>query len=284
MNNKQLVKDKFIDYVTSKEIDFLDNNKVNPYDDTTLFCPAGMQQFKSNFIDELYTGTISNIQSCIRMNDFDEIGDGTHLLSFDMIGLFSFKKMSVFDAVQFWLEFIDSLGIKLTHVTIHPERPEWRYFYPMNFNVIEDVECKWSDGQIGGYCTEFFVGDLEIGNIVNPLGTCIDVGFGLNRIAMLLGDQPETKLEALQQSAIKIIESGYKPSNKLQGYVLRKVLREIFVLGGSIDSEYFKHEIQRQQDILSKYNKLKHKHLGKPKEWFYDTFGINIDEINSWQV
>ena len=32
-----------------------------------------------------------------------------------------------------------------------------------------DNECLWSDGNIGGYCTEFYKNDIEIGNIVNTL-------------------------------------------------------------------------------------------------------------------
>jgi len=56
---------------------------VKSYDETTLFCPAGMQQFKSKFSDLNYKGTLSNIQPCIRLNDIDEIGDGTHLLYFN---------------------------------------------------------------------------------------------------------------------------------------------------------------------------------------------------------
>lgn len=34
-----------------KGIPFSLDNKVLSYDDTTLFCPAGMQQFKSQFKD-----------------------------------------------------------------------------------------------------------------------------------------------------------------------------------------------------------------------------------------
>ena len=50
----------------------MDDN-VKSYDDTTLFCPAGMQQFKSKFKDLSYKGTISNIQSCLRLNDREDI-------------------------------------------------------------------------------------------------------------------------------------------------------------------------------------------------------------------
>tara|TARA_Y100000389_G_C17417684_1_gene494736 strand:+ start:1114 stop:1443 length:330 start_codon:yes stop_codon:yes gene_type:complete len=94
-----------------KDIPFKLDDSVKSYDDTTLFCPAGMQQFKDKFKNPDNT-TIANIQSCIRLNDLEEIGDGTHMLHFRMIGLFSFGKMSLNEAVDFWVEFIRGyLGI-----------------------------------------------------------------------------------------------------------------------------------------------------------------------------
>ena len=87
------------------------------------------------------------------------------------------------------MEFIVGvLKIDVDYVTIHPDKlDEWRSLYDnYDVEVRADEECKWSDGDIGGYCTEFFKNDVEIGNIVNPLGTCIDVGFGLQRLNMFV--------------------------------------------------------------------------------------------------
>lgn len=50
-----------------------------------------MQQFKSLYSDANFSGTFANLQSCLRIGDLDEIGDGAHLLYFNMIGLFSFR-------------------------------------------------------------------------------------------------------------------------------------------------------------------------------------------------
>lgn len=268
-------------YCQTKGIDFQLNDKVNPYDDSTLFCPAGMSQFKSLFKDTNHTGTISNIQSCIRMNDFDEIGDSTHLLYFNMIGLFSFRQMTINQAIDFWMEFIMSeLKLKIDYVTIHPERGDWKAFYEKyNVEVRLDASCEWSDGEIGGYCTEFFINDVEIGNIVNPMGTCIDVGFGKERLEMFVNNKVINKEDTLKETILKIIDSGYKPSNLKQGYVLRKLLRELYKSGGKLDHQYFRDEITRQKKILEKYERLKDKYSYKPKDWWFDTHGINLDEI-----
>ena len=66
-------------FCKKKGIKFQLDENVKSYDDTTLFCPAGMQQFKDRFKNPDNT-TVANIQSCIRLNDLEEIGDGTHML------------------------------------------------------------------------------------------------------------------------------------------------------------------------------------------------------------
>jgi hypothetical protein len=71
-----------------------------------------MQQFKSLYADVSYSGTFANVQSCLRVGDLDEIGDGTHLLYFDMMGLFSFRQLSVKDAIDFWLSFLSMVGAR----------------------------------------------------------------------------------------------------------------------------------------------------------------------------
>ena len=273
-------------FCKDKGVEFQLDDTVCPYDNTTLFCPAGMQQFKGKFNSE-ETGTVANVQSCIRMNDLEEIGDGTHYLYFDMIGLFSFRSMSVQQAVDFWMEFLeDTLGIKVDYITIHPDKlEEWKSLYDnYDVEIREDEECKWTDGQIGGYCTEFYKDDVEIGNIVNPLGNCIDVGFGLQRLNMFVnGRNEETKEEILVLTCEKLLYSGYYPSNKEQGYVFRKLLRELYRTQSTWDNEHYQKEKQRQDKVIQRYNKdkVKAKYQGKSKEWWFDTMGVDIDFIES---
>lgn len=266
------------EFCKKKNISFKLDDKVNPYDNTTLFCPAGMQQFKEKFKDESYKGTTANIQSCIRMNDFEEIGDGTHLLYFNMIGLFSFREMKIEDAINFWLEFLqEKLKIKIDYITIHPDKiNEWSKFYP-GLKIQEDKECIWTDGEIGGYCTEFYVDGIEIGNIVNPLGNCIDVGFGLERLELIVNKKEKSKNEILKESILKIIDSGYKPGALKQGYVLRKLLKELIISGDKLDHIIFEQELKRQEQVIKTYNRLKNKHKDKSKEWWLASVGVDLD-------
>ena len=265
-----------------KGIPFKLDDSVKCYDNSTLFCPAGMQQFKEKYKNPDNT-TIANIQSCIRLNDLNEIGDGTHMLHFKMIGLFSFGKMTLNEAVDFWVEFIRGyLGIKIDYVTIHPDKFDtWKWLYERHHIPIKlDSECIWSDGEMGGYCTEFYHDDIEIGNIVNTMDKFIDVGFGFSRINYIINGKNElTKNDILVDAINKIIEAGFKPGPQKQGYILRKLLRQLCLGGGSIEHPFFTKEIERQEKAKDRYERLKDKHSDKSKEWWFDTHGIDLDEM-----
>jgi alanyl-tRNA synthetase len=277
------VREEYKKYCEEKGIPFESIESVKPYDESTLFCPAGMQKYKDTFSSTVCGITKANIQACIRMNDFDEIGDATHLLHFNMMGLFSFREMSVEQAIDFWMEFVEErLGLLVDNATVHPDKyNDWaRYHHAHALPVGKDEECKWSDGEIGGYCTEFYIGGVEIGNIVNPLGTCIDVGFGLERLQAIIDNTPAKSKEQSLIDAIQVIlDSGYKPGPKQQGYVLRKLLRALNKLGGTMDHPIFIAEQERAVKVWEKYERLRDKHPDKPKEWWYDTHGVDLEEV-----
>jgi alanyl-tRNA synthetase len=270
---------RYREFTKTKGIEFSEISSIRPYDQTTLFCVAGMQQYKPHFLDQSYVGTVSNSQSCMRLDDLDEIGDGTHSLHFEMLGLFSFRKMSLQETVDFWLDFLGELGIWPDHVTIHPDKMnEWKSLYPKDMTIMPDPDCTWSDGNVSGYCTEFYKDGIEIGNIVNPLGDCIDCGFGLGRLITVMGgDQSTGRMSVLKDGVQKLIESGYQPGNRGQGYVLRKLLRLIVEEGGVVDHPFFTGEVERQKRLQVLYERLKPKNLDKTPEWWFDTHGIVVE-------
>lgn len=254
---------------------------MQPYDDTTLFCPAGMQRYKKQFVDSSLIGqTVCNVQSCIRLNDIDSMGDGTHLGFFNMMGTFSFRHWSVQQTVDFWMNFLTKhLDIKVDYVTIHPDVLDWKLYHSVE--VKTDPECKWTDGEIGGYCTEFYVGGVEVGNIVNPLGICIDVGFGLERLESIVNPSvPKSKEQSLIDVITKIIESGYTPSHKRQGYVLKRLLKTLYQTGGSMNHPFFQKERERQLRMKERYKKLLPKNPNMSPEWWYDTHGISVGDLS----
>jgi alanyl-tRNA synthetase len=236
-----------------------------------------MQKYKSQFKDNSYKGiTVCNIQSCLRLNDLESIGDGTHLGYFNMMGTFSFRHWSVQQTIDFWMEFLTKqLSLKIDYVTIHTDKEEWKQYHSVDIKY--DNNCKWSDGEIGGYCTEFYVNDIEIGNIVNPLDTCIDVGFGLERIELILnGGKLKSSEEILKETILKIIECEYIPSHYQHGYILKKLLRILYKQKGFLDHPFFHKEVERQNKMKDNYSKLVKKYPDKTKEWWYSTHGIEL--------
>lgn len=275
-------------FCAERNIPFSLDDRLRSYDDTTLFCPAGMQQFKPLFKDKSINGlTKANVQSCLRLLDMDQLGDGTHFLHFHMMGLFSFRGMTVQEAVDFWLAFLSSVGISPDYFTIHPDKPEWAALYPGK-EVRQDEGCIWSDGELSGYCTEFYKDDIEIGNIVNIYGDCIDVGFGLERLEMVInGSHPDyrplSENDLLAGTITKLLSEGIIPGNKMHGYVLRRLMRLLHNKGGRLANEHFLREQERQEGLFKKYARLKDKHQDKSAAWWFDTHGIDLSLMSAKQ-
>lgn len=237
-----------------------------------------MQRWKPQFLDESFTGTFCNAQRCFRLNDLEEVGDGTHRIVFDMLGLFSFRDWSIEQAIKFWWDYLSSLNLTPDHVTVHPDRQDWIPFHKHGVKVILDPECMWSDGKIGGYCTEFFKDGIEIGNIVNPLGTCIDVGFGAERLEQVLGwSQPEGRGELLKFACEVLQQDGIAVQHNNHGYVLKRVMTQSLYAGRQPWNE----ESQKLLDGLKKrwevYQRLKVRHADKTPQWWKDTHGVELE-------
>ena len=68
------------------------------------------------------------------------------------------------------------------------------------------------------------------GKLFGPkISSITDVGFGLERLeAIVNGTEVKSANETLEDTILKIVDSGYKPGPQKQGYVLRKLLRILY--------------------------------------------------------
>lgn len=272
-------------FCQENHLSFSINPSILSPDNTTLFCTSGMHHFKKQFSDLTYSNTFSNIQTCLRLNDLNEIGDSTHYLIFHMLGLFSFRQWSVPKTIDFWMSFLDSIDLLPDFVTIHPEKYEkWKHFYSnYQVEIREDSECQWNDGNIGGYCTEFYKNNVEIGNIVNTIDTCIDVGFGGERILNLKNLLPiPSKSEILKETSQYLINSGIVLGNNKQGYVLKKLLTLLLYEKEYLDHPFydfiFKQQKEKWQFYLDNIGQKKFK--DKTSQWWLDTHGIKLERLD----
>lgn len=186
-------------------------------------------------------------------------------------------------------EFLSKLNIKPDYVTMHKDKyEEWKSLYSKyEIEIRIDNECVWTDGDIGGYCTEFYKDDVEIGNIVNTLGNCIDIGFGLERLLTVTNNiRSKTKLEILEDTVISLIDSGVKVGNNKSSYILKKLITESVLLGSERTEDDFKkmRDKIRTSYILYQKNKTKSKYKDKDSSFWLDTFGIDENRITDYDL
>jgi alanyl-tRNA synthetase len=269
-----------------QDVNFEEISSVAPYNNDTLFCIAGIQKWGNRH----YYGwgardeDQANIQTCFREDDLEKYwNDPERLLCFNMLGYFSFGSSTVEDMIRFWFEFLQKLGVKPDYATIHPDRSEWAELYkPFDIPVQITEECKWTDGHSEGYCTEWWINGIEVGNIVNPNDKYIDVGFGLERLDMVANGWKVDKEQHLAESIVTLINSGFLPGPNKQGSVLRRLIleaikREVALPGGY--NEILENEKERRNEALRNARKFYKRHKEKDDAWWIDTYGISKTEI-----
>lgn len=240
-----------------------------------------------------------NIQYCVRTNDIDEVGDGTHLTFFQMIGSFGFGTTDYERHVAMWTNIVLDLGLPISHVNIHPHSG-FEHFWEDKFPVRHDPTCVWTDGTVGGFCSELFTRDgIEVGNLVNPLGQSVDVGFGLERMLQVMAGRPRVDdtelfnplLDPVSRDHFRTLcvfkEQGIVPGNKGRSYVCRRLIRRFIRLNphgvDSPFSDWIHGERVRMEQSIRDARRFWRKNQDKdepvPDSFYWDTFGIMPDEM-----
>ena len=259
-----------------------------------------MQRVRSRFLhpDRSRHGSL---QSCIRTTDLPHIGDGSHLTYFQMLGNFSFGRGDFPESVRLWDFVLCDLGIqsKVTEVHVHPSRNDHRLLWErMGYPTVPDLSCEWTDGIIGGQCCELFVGTLEIGNLVNPLGHSTDVGFGLERLVQTIEgvnrvDQSSLfrqELHPVVRDHVRTIEvlfrNGIPPGNKGRPYVCRRLIRRMIpFLGAGEERFLFDSWLHRERQLRDENLRRGRRMIGRrkfrdrPDEFWWESFGLLPEEV-----
>src|SRR5262249_44745972 len=141
---------------------------------------------------------------------------------------------------EMWTRILCDLEVEVDPIHVHPDRTDhldvWR---ELGHEVVDDPECIWSDGQIGGHCCEVYVRGVEIGNLVNPLGHSTDVGFGWERLLMVLENRNrvdetslfDQRLDPVTRDHVRTLslfhQNGIRPGGKGRNSVCRRLLRRV---------------------------------------------------------
>lgn len=104
-----ILRDKFLAFFKAKNHKIIDSDSLVPKDDpTVLFTPAGMNQFKREFmgVDSGFRRA-TTCQRCLRTDDLDKVGiTSAHHTFFEMLGNFSFGDYFKPEAIAWAWEFL----------------------------------------------------------------------------------------------------------------------------------------------------------------------------------
>ena len=243
-----VLREKFLDFFKARKHRIVESDSLVPKDDpTVLFTPAGMNQFKKQFLGDV--GDFSRAatsQRCLRTDDLDKVGKTSgHHTFFEMLGNFSFGEYFKKEAIQWAWEFLTQ-ELKINQdklwVSVYKDDAEAYKIWKDVVGIPADKIIKLGDkdnfwpaeakekGPNGpcGPCSEIFYdfgngSSVEIWNLVftqfnrkdggalEPLPQKnIDTGMGLERLAAVMQGKENNFETDLFSPLLKEIKSNIK--------------------------------------------------------------------------
>lgn len=217
-----LLRQKFLEYYSTAGYQVLPAASLLPQNDpSVLFTTAGMQQFKPYYADPSAAPSdrVASVQPVIRTSDISEVGDDTHLTSFEMLGNFRFgqksslalKKEAITEAWRFMTEvlgvekdriFVTVFGGDRTTPADTESEGVWHSLGVTDVRREGRADNFWGPTGDEGPCgpnTEIYVDGVEVWNLVfneyyrdregvftKLTNAGLDTGSGLERLACVL--------------------------------------------------------------------------------------------------
>ena len=135
----KILRQKFLDFYTSKLHTILPSSSLVPKEDPTLlFVNSGMYPLVPYLMGANHPSgnRLADFQKCIRTIDIDQVGDNRHLSFFEMFGTWSLGDYSKKESIEWGFEFLTD---KKTGLGLDPQRL-FVTVYRGNENLPEDKE------------------------------------------------------------------------------------------------------------------------------------------------
>ncbi|MDD4979857.1 MAG: alanine--tRNA ligase [Candidatus Omnitrophica bacterium] len=172
-----LLREKFPIFFKAKKHKIVESDSLIPKDDpTVLFTPAGMNQFKRQFLGHL-TGfsRAASSQRCLRTDDLDKVGKTpSHHTFFEMLGNFSFGDYFKEEAITWAWEFLtEELKIKEDKlwVSVYKDDDESYNIWKDKIKVPVNKIVKLGDKE------NFWPSEAKANGPNGPCGPCSEIFF-----------------------------------------------------------------------------------------------------------
>jgi alanyl-tRNA synthetase len=138
------LRENFLKFFEEKGHKVVESDSLVPKDDpTVLFTPAGMNQFKKEFMgfDSGFKRAATS-QRCLRTDDLDKVGKtSAHHTFFEMLGNFSFGDYFKLEAIAWAWEFLTKelkINPEKLRVSVYYEDDETYNIWKDNIGIPED--------------------------------------------------------------------------------------------------------------------------------------------------
>jgi alanyl-tRNA synthetase len=176
-----ILRKKFLEFFKSKKHKVVESDSLVPKDDpTVLFTPAGMNQFKKEFLgfDSGFKRAATS-QRCLRTDDLEKVGKtAVHHTFFEMLGNFSFGDYFKKEAISWAWQF-------LTEELKIPEEKLWVSVYTDDdeaYNIWKDAVKVPAQKIIRlGDKDNFWPAEAKLNGPNGPCGPCSEIFFDFGK-------------------------------------------------------------------------------------------------------
>jgi alanyl-tRNA synthetase len=176
-----ILREKFLSFFETRNHKIVESDSLVPKDDpTVLFTPAGMNQFKKEFLgfDSGFKRAATS-QRCLRTDDLDKVGKtSAHHTFFEMLGNFSFGDYFKKEAIAWAWEFLTKelgIGSDKLWVSVYKDDDEAYGIWLKDIKISEEKIVKLGDKD------NFWPAEAKTKGPNGPCGPCSEIFYDFGK-------------------------------------------------------------------------------------------------------
>lgn len=170
--NAQQIRKAYLDFFVSKNHKVIPRALLVPQDDpTTLFTGSGMQPLIPYLLGQTHPSgkRLVNSQTCLRVQDIEEVGDDSHTTFFEMLGNWSLGDYFKEQQISYFAEFLfDVVGLDPEKVYVSCYMGNEKFNIPKDDPAVQAWQKEFSSRDVDSEVVA--IGSAEEGNKVGMQG------------------------------------------------------------------------------------------------------------------